>query len=432
MSTPNDEMLQSPTAPPRLDSIDMLRGLVMVIMALDHTRDFFGQRNLMDPTNLDTTTPALFLTRWITHYCAPVFVFLAGTGAFLSGTRGKSTGQLSWFLISRGLWLVLLDATVIRYSWQFTFSNDFIGIGVIWAIGWSMVVLSVLVYLPTSAITAFGVAMIVLHNAADKILPEQFGCYEWLWRVLHVSSGFNITEKIKFGAGYPLVPWIGVVAAGYGFGALFLLETRQRRRQLLGLGLMLTALFVAVRYLNRYGDLREWKYQDRGQLYTFFSFLDCHKYPPSLCYLLMTLGPAITLLALCDRASGPLARFFVTFGRVPLFYYLLHLPLIHGAAVGVAYLHYGSQIFEPDPSDLAMPPVVASTVGMMGTPLGEGPILATTALAPGRVPIPREFGNNLPEVYLAWICAVLFLYPLCYWFAGVKKRHRDWWWLSYL
>jgi uncharacterized membrane protein len=417
MSDANVDPIQppmGPAAPPRLDSVDLLRGLVMVIMALDHTRDYFGLRELQDPMNMATTTPALFFTRWITHFCAPVFVFLAGTGAFLSGTRGKSTGQLSWFLFSRGLWLALLDVTIIRYSWIFSFDNHGVGIGVIWAIGWSMVVLSLLVWLPTSAITVFGVAMIALHNAFDNYKAADVGDFGWLWAILHTQepvvkmaadgawqvggSPFDFRKAyFVFSPGYPLIPWIGVLAAGYGFGALLMLEPRQRKKQLLGLGIALTALFAVLRLTNVYGDLYPWKKQERGDLFTFFSMLNCHKYPPSLDYLLMTLGPAITALAFFDRTPGALGRFFIIYGRVPLFYYLLHLPLIH------AGVRLAAQI-RGDPN-------------------------AWTADA---FAVPDQYRFTLTEVYLIWIGVVLFLYPLCYWFAGVKRRHRDVVWLSYL
>ncbi len=432
MSMTDDKSLLQATSSPRLESIDFVRGLVMVIMALDHCRGYFSLRAFPDPVDLDKTFPALFMTRWITHFCAPVFVFLAGTGAFLSGTRGKTTGQLSWFLLTRGLWLAFLDVTVIRYSWTFSLDNRFIGIGVIWAIGWSMVVLAALVWLPTTAITVFGIAMIALHNTLDSVSPEAFGPFGWLWRVLHAGGMFPITDSMRFIPGYPLIPWIGVVAAGYGFGSLFLLEPRQRSKQLLGLGLALTALYLLLRYVNVYGDLRPWKVQERGDVYTCFSFLNCHKYPPSLDYLLMTLGPAITLLGLMNGPPGMFGKFFITFGRVPLFYYLLHIPLIHAAAIGLAYSQFGNQIWQPEPGDLALPPVVTSTVGLMAAPLGDGPLLAATSLFPGRTPPYREFGNELPIIYLVWIGIVLFLFPLCYWFAGVKRRHRDVWWLSYL
>ena len=369
----------------------------MILMALDHTRGFFSNVTFY-PLDLDKTNAPLFLTRWITHYCAPVFVFLAGTGAFLSTTRGKSTRELSWFLLTRGLWLVLLEVTVIRwFGWNFSFDMHSIGIGVIWAIGWSMVVLAGLVFLPTWAITLFGVTMIALHNSWDGLRPENFGALNWLWAILHVSTTFDIAPGYKFGSGYPLIPWIGVMAAGYGFGTLWLRAPDARRRWLLGLGITMTLLFVLIRASKLYGDPTPWSAQ-KNAVFTIFSFIHCQKYPPSLCYLLMTLGPALMVLSLLDRGTPSFLKPVLVFGRVPLFYYLLPLPLIHGLAV----LARNWNGFTP----------------------AAGPAAAPNSLLSNR-------GFDLPIVYLAWVAALLMLYPACKWFAEVKRRRRDTW-LSYL
>ena len=376
----------------------------MVIMALDHTRDFFSKDLAFDPTDLGRTFPALFLTRWITHYCAPVFIFLAGTGAFLSTGRGKSRGELSRFLLTRGLWLVLLELTWVRcLGWQFNFDLHFTFGAVIWAIGWSMVALAVLVFLPLRWVTAFGILMIASHNLFDSVKPESWGSLGWLWKILH-SGGMILPAKgYRFSAGYPLVPWIGVMAAGYGFGSLLLREPVERRRWLFGLGATLTLLFILLRAINIYGDPRPWSGQ-KNSLFTLFSFMNCHKYPPSLLYLLMTLGPALLVLAALDRGMIGWLKPLLVFGRVPLFYYLLHLPLIHGLAVLASYWAYGRADWW-----FANPP--------------EGP----------DAPIlrPADYGYGLPVVYLVWIGVVLVLYPVCRWFAGVKRRRRDPW-LSYL
>ena len=376
----------------------------MVIMALDHTRDFFSKDLAFDPTDLGRTFPALFLTRWITHYCAPVFIFLAGTGAFLSTGRGKSRGELSRFLLTRGLWLVLLELTWVRcLGWQFNFDLHFTFGAVIWAIGWSMVALAVLVFLPLRWVTAFGLLMIASHNLFDSVKPESWGSLGWLWKILH-SGGMILPAKgCRFAAGYPLVPWIGVMAAGYGFGSLLLREPVERRRWLFGLGATLTLLFILLRAINIYGDPRPWSGQ-KNSLFTLFSFINCHKYPPSLLYLLMTLGPALLVLAALDRGMFRWLKPLLVFGRVPLFYYLLHLPLIHGLAVLASYWAYGRADWW-----FANPP--------------EGP----------DAPIlrPADYGYGLPVVYLVWIGVVLVLYPVCRWFAGVKRRRRDPW-LSYL
>jgi len=376
----------------------------MVIMALDHTRDFFSKDLAFDPTDLGRTFPALFLTRWITHYCAPVFIFLAGTGAFLSTGRGKSRGELSRFLLTRGLWLVLLELTWVRcLGWQFNFDLHFTFGAVIWAIGWSMVALAVLVFLPLRWVTAFGILMIASHNLFDSVKPESWGSLGWLWKILH-SGGMILPAKgYRFAAGYPLVPWIGVMAAGYGFGSLLLREPVERRRWLFGLGATLTLLFILLRAINLYGDPRPWSGQ-KNSLFTLFSFMNCHKYPPSLLYLLMTLGPALLVLAALDRGMIGWLKPLLVFGRVPLFYYLLHLPLIHGLAVLASYWAYGRADWW-----FANPP--------------EGP----------DAPIlrPADYGYGLPVVYLVWIGVVLVLYPVCRWFAGVKRLRRDPW-LSYL
>ncbi|MFN2455657.1 MAG: DUF1624 domain-containing protein [Pyrinomonadaceae bacterium] len=385
---------------PRLDSVDFLRGLVMVIMALDHVRDYFHYATpLFDPTDLTKTNAALFLTRWVTHFCAPVFVFLAGTGAFLSAARGKTRGELSRFLLTRGLWLVFLELTLIRFGWSFNVDYQFTVGQVIWAIGWSMVVLAVLVYLPVWIVTACGVLMIATHNLFDPIQSASLGSFHWLWAILHHPEMLEPLAGRKFFTAYPLVPWIGVMAAGYGFGQVLLFESHRRRRWLLSLGTALTLSFIILRAVNVYGDPQRWAKQSSG-LFTLLSFINCTKYPPSLLYLLMTLGPAIIALALFDGvrdSSHALIRPFVVFGRVPLFYYLLHIPLIHLLAVVFAVSRYGTKIFSIGPTDK----------------------------------LPEDWGYTLPVVYLVWLGVVLALYPLCRWFANLKRRRRDAW-LSYL
>ena len=281
----------TPPASARLDSIDTLRGLVMVLMALDHARDFFhfGATHGIDPLDLDRTTPAIFFTRWITHFCAPTFVFLAGTGAFLSGARGKSKRELSWFLLTRGAWLVVLEWTFVQWAgWKFAFDlNRHLAL-VIWAIGWSMIALAALIHLPTWAVATFGLAMIASHNAFDAIEPSALGAFGPVWKILHAGGEVSLGHGQKIFAGYPLIPWIGVMAAGYGFGAWLQLDADTRRGRLWRLGAALVAGFVALRFSNLYGDAKHWSGQDSA-MKTIFSFLDCKKYPPSLCYLLIGL-----------------------------------------------------------------------------------------------------------------------------------------------
>jgi uncharacterized membrane protein len=260
-----------------------------------------------------------------------------------------------------------------------------------------------LVFLPTWSITTFGVVMIAGHNALDGVTPESWGAWAGLWRILHAGGGLEYAPGWFFGAGYPLIPWIGVMAAGFGFGTLLLREPVQRHKRFLALGGVLTALFILIRYTNLYGDPHPWSPQKNG-IFTIFSFVHCQKYPPSLCYLLMTLGPALVVLALADRGFGSWLKPIVVFGRVPLFYYLLHLPLIHGLAVLVNFIRFGRADW------------------LYGTPPGPND---------PRLPLPPDRGFDLPGVYLVWILVVLLLYPVCRWFADLKRRRREAW-LSYL
>jgi len=389
------------TRPDRIDSIDFVRGLVMILMALDHVRDFFSDRLFLDPTDPQTSTPSIFVTRWVTHFCAPTFIFLAGTAAYLAGTRGKSTSELSWFLLTRGLWLAIFEVTVNRALWMFNYDLHHHGAGVFWAIGWSMVALSGLIYLPTGVVTAIGILMITLHNLLDGMTADQVGLPGWLWVILHSPGEAAIADGYTFGTGYCLVPWMGVMAVGYGFGTQFRLDPAARRRRFFQLGAALTLGFFALRAANVYGDPRPWTEQPT-RLWTVLSFLNCTKYPPSLLYLAMTLGPAILTLAIFDRPLGHWARPVVTFGRVPLFFYVLHIPLIHGAAALCDYVRFGWS------------PLAAS-----------GPWEVRPEM------VPTSYGVSLAGVYAIWVCVLLALYAPCRWFANVKRRRRDAW-LSYL
>lgn len=390
----------------RLYSVDALRGVVMVIMALDHVRDFFHvYAKTFDPLDPAKTWTALFFTRWVTHFCAPTFVFLAGTGAFLSTRRGRTKKELSRFLLTRGLWLILLEVTLVRFGWLFNFDYHFVLLQVIWAIGWGMIALAGLVFLPVRFVAAFGLATILLHNLLDRFRAADFGEWRWLWVVLHEANVTMPKPGYLFLVAYPLVPWVGVMAAGYAFGQILTLGREGRRRILFRIGFAAVALFVVLRALNFYGDPLRWAVQERGPWFTFLSFLNTQKYPPSLLFLLMTLGPSIVALALFDRARepGPLMRPFVVFGRVPMFYYLLHVPIMHVVAIVLAYVRYGH--FE---------------------------WFFMNWLSPGQPQLePEGYGYGLWVVYAVWLGVVAALYPLCRWFAGVKARRRDAW-LSYL
>lgn len=383
----------------RVISIDLLRGIVMAFMCLDHTREYFSSVRF-NPADLAQTTAALFMTRWITNFCAPVFIFLAGAGAYLFTKRGRTKKELSWFLFSRGAFLVILELTVIRFVCCFNFNlyiTDANVCQVIWAIGWSLIILSVLVYLPLWAIALFGTVTVLGHNIMDFIDTENLTQLKWLHVVLHSRDIVTIAPGISYKMVYPLIPWCGVMALGFLFGKTVFLEATKRRRVFFWLGLGLTVLFIVLRALDVYGDPSKWSHQ-KDWLFTLFSFLDCTKYPASLLFLLMTLGPSILLLSAFREEEGPVTRFFLVFGRIALFFYIMHLLFIHIAAVILAVIRYGvfpSWLFEGNPI-FSIPPF----------PTG-----------------PQDYGYSLPVVYLIWIVIMLILYPLCRWYMTFKKTH---------
>ena len=383
----------------RLESIDVLRGVIMIVMALDHVRDFFGNSGF-NPTDPAATTIPLFFTRWVTHFCAPTFFLLTGTGAYLS-LRRKSKGELSRFLFTRGLWLIFLELTVYRcLGWQFNFDYHVIMLVVLWALGWAMIVLSVLVYLPPWLVTTFGVVMIATHNLLDNVDSSNP-----LWTILHSPNFLLRTAEHTVFVPYVLIPWVGVTAAGYGLGQVFSSKSGwapdRRRKFLLRLGAGLTTAFVLLRAVNVYGDPLRWSAQ-KSAAFTVLSFLNTNKYPPSLLYLLMTLGPAILFLWAVDRGTPRFLRPALTIGKVPMFYYLLHVPLIHVLAVIVCYARYGQAHWMFESPTLLQFPVTK----------------------------PQEWGYSLPVIYLIWALVVVALYPLCRWFAALKQRRSDNW-LSY-
>jgi uncharacterized membrane protein len=379
----------------RLSAVDHLRGLVMVLMVLDHTREFFAVFTI-DPTDLSKTNLLLFLTRWITHFCAPVFVFLAGTGAFLAHARGKSRRDLAVFLVTRGLWLMLLEITLVKLGWFFRLDYSFVLLQVIWTIGAAMVALAGLIVLPIPVIAAIGLTIVLGHNLFDGSLKEtlqSLGNASVLLRpgALQPRPGMTVH------CAYPLIPWLGVMALGYAFGPILMLPHHRRRRLIFGMGALLTVAFFVLRPLNVYGDPVPWTSQSSWSL-TVVSFLNCQKYPPSLLYLLMTLGPALMLLSWFDGGTGAIGRRLVEFGRVPLFFYLLQWPVVHLLAILNAMAR--------------------------GEPVGW--FFKDAPFNP-----PPGYGYGLGMVYLMWAVAVLLLYFPCRWFAEVKRRRRDAW-LSYL
>jgi uncharacterized membrane protein len=423
----------------RIYSIDLLRGIVMMLMLLDHTRDYVHHGALLsDPTDPATTTVPVFFTRWITHYCAPTFVFLSGVSIHLQKLYGKGNGELSRFLFTRGLWLIFLEFTAIRLGITFNFDYSFFGLmQVIWVIGVSMVVMAALIWLPLRVVGAIGVLMIVLHNLLDRFQvppniafggspPPDLG--QSLWMVLHQPAVLPITHSSHAFIAYPLIPWIGVMAAGYALGTIYSWEAGKRRRLLLALGVIATVLFVGIRLSNVYGDPVPWSTKSAAieregsapappgpprpsaansslsnETYTFLSFLNTTKYPPSLLFLLMTLGPAMILLALTDRMDGNAVWQWIpiTFGRVPMFFYLLQFPLAHAMGVLLSLL-------------------AGKEIGYLFVNFPANVSLA-----------PPDHGFSLGVTYLAWMAGLIILYPLCWWWGRLKRRNKHWA-LSYL
>jgi uncharacterized membrane protein len=385
----------------RYDAVDVLRGAVMVLMVLDHTRDYFGDASF-NPTDLSRATPAMFLTRWVTHFCAPGFAFLAGMGAYLAGSRGRSRGDLAAFLATRGLWLIFLELTVVRLGLFFDPISAPVILTVLWSIGASFVVLAGLVCLPSRVVGALGVLLIATHGLAGGFLPgsgssavsQAAGALLLRPGLLPMPAGVTVL------VGYPLLPWLGVVAAGYGFGEVIRLKPEQRQRVMAMTGVAMTAAFVVLRAWGVYGEPNPWTAQETPLL-TALSFINCTKQPPSLLFVLMTLGPMITAMAVVDRVGvrGPVGRALVTLGRVPLFYFLLQWYVIHPLAV-LAGLVRG------------MP------VAWLFSPAALGPP-------------PEGWPLSLPGIYAAWAVVLVVLYLPCRWFAGVKARHPGGW-LSYL
>ena len=386
----------------RLRGVDVVRGVVTLLMAIDHVRVYSG-------LPAGGPAPAIFFTRWITHFCAPAFIFLAGTSAFLYAQRHA---DVSGFLFKRGLWLVLLELTYFRVMWTFNVEfRQYELAGVIWVIGWCMVLMAGLVRLPVKAIAIVGLAIVAGHNLLDgyvdqltPTLSDSVGSD--LWRILYV--GF-FAGPVHFGPHgpnlmvlYSIVPWIGVMAAGYAFGAILVLPPERRDRLCLRIGAGATIAFVLLRFINHYGDPNPWSPPATGprgpHLPSLLSFLAATKYPASLDFLLMTLGPTIALLPMAQRASGRLARFLSTFGRVPFFYYALHIPLIHVLALAVSKAR-----------------------------LGEVSWWLFTNHPMGNPPPPDGYTWSLPLLYAVWAIAIALLYPACRWMADVKARHGDEW-----
>lgn len=387
----------------RIESIDILRGLVMVLMALDHVRDYFHLNAFTtDPTGIETTTPLLFFTRFITHYCAPIFIFLAGTSAFLYGQK-RTKKQLAKFLITRGLWLVFVEIFIMNLLWWFDVSYSFVNLQVIWAIGICMIALGVAIYTPRKILLLLGLIIVFGHNTLDGVVMKGQSWDAIVWYILHQSNGFALSSNIFVWFTYPVLPWIGVIFLGYSFGKLYSSDTTiaLRKKWLLYLGLGALVLFFLIRGIDIYGNMESWKVQD-SMSKTIYSFLRLTKYPPSLTFLLATLGPAFLFLYFIESCKNRITEFLLVFGRVPFFYYVVHVFVIHLAAL------LGMIINGDDWTKM---------------------IITKQDIFSGLL---SGYGYSLWVVYLVWIGIVALLYPICKKYMIYKNRNKHRWWLSYL
>ena len=387
----------------RIESIDLLRGIVMIIMALDHVRDYFHyDAFLFNPTDLEQTSVALFFTRWVTHFCAPVFVFLAGISAYLYGNK-KSKKELAFFLLTRGLWLVFVELFIISLELTFNPSYPILNLQVIWATGISMIVLSAMIYLRPRLIFLIALLLITGHNLLDKVHVTSKGMPAFLWSVLHEPGDFRMGQFNVF-VRYPVLPWIGILAIGYCFGKLYAAgyDDKKRKKVLLFCGTCVIILFVLLRINNFYGDAANWSIQ-KNEVFSLLSFINVTKYPPSLLYVLVTIGPALIALAVLERPLNSVSNKIIVFGRVPFFYYITHRFLIHlFALIASVFSGYHWQ-------DMILNNSVNSTPWLKG------------------------YGFNLITVYLVWIALIFILYPFCKRFERFKRTHNNkYWWLSYL
>jgi uncharacterized membrane protein len=385
----------------RIESIDVLRGLLMLLMAIDHTRDYFSNVAI-DPADPIHSWPALFFTRWITHLCAPGFILLAGTSVYLQRQR-KSAAMLTRTLIIRGLWLIVLEVTVVSFGWSFGFGMPILQ--VIWVIGISMIVLAGLQWLPLPAVGAFGVIVIFGHDLLDHVRAENLGDWSDAWYIFHERGVLTFKAHPVAVYGYPVIPWVGVMALGYCFGWIVAKTPKARQRISVLVGTASVGLFALLRFIHGYGDPGP-GFERLGTLsHTVMSFFYVQKYPPSLHYLLATLGVVLLLFALFDKVivadwMGQTRAFLGVYGRVPFFFYIAHIFVIHALALGVAIVTNPNWRFWITPD-------VVFTRHFYG------------------------WGYSLPGVYFVWISVVLALYPLCAWFSGLKDRQRSWW-LTYL
>lgn len=396
-------MQQALPASKRIESIDLLRGLIMVIMALDHTRDFFHKEGLSgDPLNAATTTPILYFTRWVTHFCAPTFVFLSGLSAWLQRGR-KSKIELSLFLISRGLWLIFIDLTIMTLIFSADIYFSVFTLETLWSIGAGMIILGILIHLPFRFILAIGLLIFFGHNLLDLAEQSRSGVVPVWWSFLHRPAIVPIGGNHSLFIFYPFLPWAGLTLLGYCCGKLFTDTDAERRKKiLLTIGISAIVFFVVLRTINIYGNPLPWS-QQKDSLSTFFVFMNVQKYPPSLLFLCATMGPVLIFLALLKNTGSKWVKVVSVYGRVPLFYFIVHFFILHTAAI-IVYLCRGHSVAE----------------GMEGVPG-----------LPFKFAVPGE-GYNLLTVYGIWIVLVIILYPICRWYDNYKTNHKEKWWLSYL
>jgi len=388
----------------RITSIDLLRGTIMIIMALDHVRDYFHKDVFYyDPLDLERTSVILYFTRWITNFCAPIFCLLAGTSAFISGQR-KTKKELSLFLFKRGLWLIFLELTVVNFAWFFNFEFTIFLLAVIWALGASMIILSVLIHLPRRIILVIGIVVIAGHNLLNNVHFPQHDALGFTWGFLHDFKIFPIGAHHAVFWAYPILPWAAAMALGYCMGSLYTRDYDPAKRKgiLLKIGFGSVILFFIIRAINVYGNIFPWTTQSTTT-FSFLSFMNVSKYPPSLDYMLITEGIGLIFLAYTENISNRVSKIISVYGRVPMFYYLLHLYLIHILSVfGAVYLGYNWSFMTGFQDWLT------------------------------NLPRMKGYGFNLGIVYLVWIFVVVALYPLCKWYDRYKTVHKEKWWLSYL
>jgi len=385
----------------RIETIDLLKGFVMILMALDHTRDYFHSvAFLYDPLDANYTTIPIYLTRWITNFCAPVFCLLAGVSVYFVSLR-KAKKELSIFLVKRGFWLIFLEFTIVNFSWYFDLEFKNLELLVIWSLGVSMLALAALIHLPKKVILLFSLILIFGHNLLDSIHFEG----NVLWSILHEVSGFLITDNWNFYVGYPIIPWIAVMSLGYYIGDIYnkTFDVNKRKRILNYLGFGSIAVFLIFRFFNFYGNPTDWVSMETFTQ-TAMSFMNVHKYPPSLLYLLITLGPAFLYLAYSEKCKGSIVNFFTTFGRVPFLFYILHIYLIHLLALIMAEI----------------------------TGFGWRTMILDLWVTEDPTFKDHGYGFDLWVVYTAWILVIACLYPICKKYDLYKSNNKQKWWLSYL